>query len=489
MRNVVLVGLLCGLMSAGCAKGAHGPKPITPDGAKPVAAATPDGAPIASDDGKPGAEPADAPKRGGAWIGAAAESEMLLSGTRDTVLGVWVDVPEARPEARPPMDLVLAIDTSGSMAGEKLTNARSAAATLVRSLKDGDIVSLVSFDDHARVLVHPTKIDVESRDQVLRVISRLHVGGSTNMFEGLSTAESHMSAAPETHSLRRVVMISDGIANVGPSTPQALGMLAERGLRFHAQVTSLGVGIDYDERTLNALSVRSSGRMYHIGEARELASIMKNELDLLNATVASDAFVEIMPAPGVQLVGADGIRADFHDGGLRIPLGALHAGQHREALVRVRIQDPSALEGKTRSLASVRLRFRDPSEGDLERIQEVVARTTMTDDVNLVAQHESARTKAILAIQDAAKVQLQVAQNINEGNFVDADRELAASQRRLEDQAMKIKDARARDRVQASAKKVAAARRSAATVSAAPKPAQRSEALKQNAAAMDAMGF
>ena len=86
-------------------------------------------------------------------------------------------------------------------------------------------------------------------------------------------------------------------------------------------------------------------------------------------------------------------------------------------------------------------------------------------------------------------MQLQVAQNINEGNFVDADRELAASQRRLEDQAMKIKDARARDRVQASAKKVAAARRSAATVSAAPKPAQRSEALKQNAAAMDAMGF
>jgi len=58
-----------------------------------------------------------------------------------------------------------------------------------------------------------------------------------------------------------------------------------------------------------------------------MANILKGELDLLDQTLASNAFVEIVPAPGVQLSGADGVRADFTgNGSLRIPLGALHSG-------------------------------------------------------------------------------------------------------------------------------------------------------------------
>lgn len=486
MRKVAIVGLLCGMVSVGCAKGGatQGAVHVIRHDA-PATAAT-DGPAIAKDG--PKAEPGDR-KASGAWVGAATESEMLLNGTRETFLGVWVDVPEARPEVRAAVDVALVVDTSGSMAGEKITNARAAASKLVRSLRDGDIVSLIAFDDNARVIVSPTKLDVETRETVLRAIARLHVGGSTNMFEGLSVGESHVSSAPTTHAVRRVVVISDGKANVGPSTPSALGMLAERGMRNRVQVTSLGVGTDYDENTLNALAVRSSGRMYHIGDAREMASIMKTELDLLEATLASDAFVEIVPAPGVRLMGAEGIRADFHDGALRIPLGALHAGQHREALVQVRIDEPEAFEGKARSLASVRLRFRDPSEGDLERIQEVVARTQMTPDAAMVAKTESSRTKAIVAIQSAARAQIRVAQNINDGNFVDADRELAKAEQQLAAQARTVRSEDERRRLEASAKKVGAARKSAAAAAAAPAPARRAEALKQNAAGMSDMGF
>ncbi|MDB5213461.1 MAG: hypothetical protein JWO86_1388, partial [Myxococcaceae bacterium] len=62
-----------------------------------------------------GKEPADRnAKRNGTWIGAAAEGEMLSSSTRETFLGVWVDVPEVRAEVRPPMEVVLVVDTSGS---------------------------------------------------------------------------------------------------------------------------------------------------------------------------------------------------------------------------------------------------------------------------------------------------------------------------------------------------------------------------------------
>jgi Ca-activated chloride channel family protein len=413
---------------------------------------------------------------------------MLPLGTRDTFVCVWVDVPNARPEMRPPMELALVVDTSGSMAGSKIENARRAAATLVNNLKDGDIVALDAFSDHATTIVPPTRLDAASKAEILRAIAQLTPTGSTNMFAGLTLAEGQVAAAPSSHGLRRIVMISDGIANVGPSTPEMLGAVAERGLRHRAQVTSIGVGNDYDERTLNALSVKSSGRLYHLSEPREMASILKSELDLLNATMASEAFVEIAPAAGVQIVGADGIRADWNDGVLRIPLGALHAGQHREALVRVRIQDPMAFESRPRSLASVRLRFKDAQDSDVERIQEIVARTQLTEDSNAIATTASSRTKAIVAIQESAKAQMLAAQRVNDGQFGDADKELERAQSQLEAQARVVRSAPEKKRLEAAAGQIAATR-AAAPKPSAPAAVQRDHALKMNESGMRSMGF
>ncbi len=495
MRLVGRLGLgLSALLLTGTAACAKGPTvQATATAAsveKPVAS---EPQPVATDDGAPKRDtrPVVSTQGVAGWIGTAAESEAMLRSTRETVLGVWVDVPEGRPRVRPPLDLALVVDTSGSMAGGKIESARTAARQLVQNMEDGDIVALDTFSDQARVVIPPTKLDVETRPEILRAIAALGSGGSTNMFAGLTLGESHMASAPATHTVRRVVVISDGIANVGPSTPEALGALAERGLRFRSQVTSLGVGGDYDEHTLNALAIRSAGRLYHISDPREMVGTLKHELELMTGTLASDAFVEVMPAPGVQLLGADTMRTEMgENGSLRIPLGPLHGGQHKEALVRVRIHDMRSLEGKdSRPLASVRLRFRDPSDGDLERIQETVARARLTDDPAVVRASENARTKAIAAIFDIAKTQIQVAQSINQGQFVDADRELAAAQRKLEQQASVTKDEKEKSRLSQAASSVATQRSTAARAAAAPKSVQRDEALKMNRAAMDAMGF
>jgi Ca-activated chloride channel homolog len=496
MRNLAVFGLVVAMGAMGCAKSGAVTAPKSAGGqggASGENAIAADGPSSASNGGiasyPVGREAADF-KKNATWIGAAPEGEMLASGTREAFLGVWVDVPEVRPETRPPMEVAIVVDTSGSMAGPKIENARAAARELVKNLRDGDIVALDAFSDNARTVIPPTRLDAHSRDEIMRSIATLGIGGSTNMFEGLTLAEGQIAAAPATHSLRRIVVISDGIANVGPSSPESLGMIAERGLRFRAQVTSLGVGTDYDERTLNALSVKSSGRLYHLTEPKEMATILKNEADLLNATLASDSFVEIVPAPGVQILGADGLRADWHEGGtLRIPFGALHAGQHREALVRVRLTDPMAFEGQKRSLASVRLRFRDAQDSDLERVQEVVARTQLTNDSAAVASSVNSRTKAIVAIQDAAKTQIAAAQRINDGNFMDADKELEKAQKQLQAQAAVVTSAPEKKRIEEAAGRVAAARATTQALPSAPKAVQRSKALDMNASGMHDRGF
>ena len=440
-------------------------------------------------EGKPGTEPADRKpvSSEGIQVFAAAESSVLRAGTREAFLGVGVDVPKGHAAFRPKVAVGLVIDTSGSMAGAKIESARAAAKTFVQNLVDGDVVGVDVFDDSARTLVVPTVLDAETRPRILAAIAKLGTGGSTNMFDGLTLAESHVVQGPATHPVRRVVVISDGRANVGPSTAESLGSIAERGLQSRVQVTSLGVGLDYDETTLNALSVRSSGRLYHIGDPREMVATLEKEVSLLGDTVASDASLEIVPAPGVRIVGAEGVHSTWNGRVFRIPLGALFSGQHREALVRVALDNSESQS--ERPLASVRLVFRDPRDGDLERVKETVARVGFSSDDGAVARSADDRVKGMATVFEAGRVQIAAAQRVNEGDFASADRELGTAQRKLEVQVQATRDVSEKKKLVAQVAQLSATRTSVARAAAAPKPVQRSEALKMNKDGMGAMGF
>jgi Ca-activated chloride channel family protein len=383
----------------------------------------------------------DAPRADGPWIGASGLSDFVLAGGGESYLGVWVDVPDGGPQVRSPVALSVIVDTSGSMAGAKMDDAKNATRRLVEQLHDGDIVALGTFDDSARERVSPVSLDAMARRRFFSAISELSPDGSTNLFDGLRLGEQHVARSPQSHSVRRVVVISDGQANVGPSSPEALGRVAQLGAdQSGTQVTAIGVGLDYDERTLNALAMQSSGRTYHLAEPGALAGILERELGLLQASRATAAFVEVVPAPGVQLLGADGLRADrIGAGGLRIPLGTLFGGQHRELLVKVRVTDASLTDAK-RPLASVRLHFLDPAEGNLSRIQEAVAHYQVTRDLAVVSQHTNARTQSIVAVSDAAQVGLRAAQQVNAGSFEEAERDLAAVEGRLKASAATLTD-------------------------------------------------
>jgi Ca-activated chloride channel family protein len=422
------------------------------------------------------------------WVGVAPESDVLAAGDGTASIALWVDAPNARPRVRVPMDVALVIDTSGSMAGAKIENARRAANLVIDDLTDGDIVSLVSFNDDAKTIIEPTTLSSDARRALKAKIALLQPNGSTNMFDGLGLGETHVARAPNTHAVRRVVVISDGIANVGPSSPEALGALAERGNRFHAQVTSLGVGNDYDERTLNALATRSTGRLYHLSDPKEMAGLVQHELELLRSTVATDAFVEVVPAPGVDLVGVEGIRSERGaDGAFKLPLGALFSGQHREAVLRVRLHDTTA--ATSRALASVRLHFRDPDDGDVPRIQEVVARAGFSSDVGSVAKAENAKAKSIIAVIDASNLELSASQSAGQGQFAAADKQLETAQLALETRAKRTTDESERTRLSAVARKVASARAQVQAAPSAPAAAQRNMTLELNAAGMHDQGF
>ncbi len=127
----------------------------------------------------------DGPRDRGTWIGAAAASDAFVPGAQNTFVAVWVDVPKVSEDAaQAPAAVALVIDTSGSMAGDKIKNARLAAQKLVDNLRDGDIVSLHTFSDAVEERVAPVALDRHSRARLASVIAELEPQGSTNLFEG-----------------------------------------------------------------------------------------------------------------------------------------------------------------------------------------------------------------------------------------------------------------------------------------------------------------
>ncbi len=453
-----------------------------------------DGATVASSGGGPGGSTSvaksDAPPSNGPWIGTAVASDALTSGPQDTFVAVWVDVPKLAATAHAPASVALVIDTSGSMAGEKISNARKAALRFVEGLADGDIVSLHTFSDSAIERVAPTKLDRESRARIASVVSELSAEGGTNLFEGVRTAGMSVMGAPADHPVRRVVLISDGLATVGTTSRDMLGVLGERAADHGVQITSIGVGLDYDEQSLNALAIRSSGRLYHLERPDQLASIMSEEMGLLQATRATNAVVEIVPAPGVQLVTSEGARSTFDGTSIKVPLGAMFAGQHKEFVIRARV-DVSG-EG-SHPIASVRLLFQDPSEGNLQRVQESVARVDLVNDPAVALRRRNGKAQGILAMVDASKATERAVASLGADNFKDADQVLGEAEKNLEEQARVATNADDKQRFKVSAKRVAEARSGASKAAAAPAAARpaakRAIMLDANDASMDMMGF
>lgn len=492
MRPSILGLLIAGASLVGCAsQRATAPSPVAP-----LAAAAPGGPALAINPSGPSDGPATSPKHGseardGRWISAATTSDFMLAGSSEEAFGVFIDVPKGASPGHTPTALAITIDTSGSMMGEKIKHAREAARRMVAELEDGDILSVVTFADGGRLRVAPTVVDANTRRHALAVIDELSADGGTAMFEGLKVAESQLWGTPDTHLVRRMVVISDGIATEGPSSPDELARVAEVGLQRGIQVTAMGVGLDYDENTLNALAIRTSGRLYHVEHSEQLPGIVAQEVALLEGTAAAEVEVELVAAPGVQLLGTDSAQARWsNDGSLVVPIGTMFEGQGRELLVRARV---SGAQQGTKVLASVRLHFRDPAEDGLQRVQEAILRATVTDDASLVAAHRNSRTQTLLAMREASQVAQLASQQANAGDLEQAEAQLAQAEQKLHAQAAMAATQGEKDRVMSSAKRISKTRSALSKAKKAPAASRasagRKAALDLNDEAMDAMGF
>jgi Ca-activated chloride channel homolog len=207
---------------------------------------------------------------------------------------------DAPPQTdRLPLNLSLVLDRSGSMHGEKLEAARAAAALLVRRLSPEDVVSVVAYDDSVATVAEPAKGDAQAT--LPREIAAIETGGSTNLSGGWLRGRELLGRNLLERGINRLILLTDGLANVGIRDPQQLMGLAAQGKKDGITTTTIGFGADYDEHLLRAMADAGGGSMYYIENPDQAASIFGDELQDLMALGAQNVAVTVRPAPAAQL--------------------------------------------------------------------------------------------------------------------------------------------------------------------------------------------
>lgn len=237
--------------------------------------------------------------------------------------------------------LVIVVDRSGSMSGDRMDAVRSSLHALVDRLRPQDSFGVVTFDTAAEIAVPIRPMRDHHAATVHGLIEGIDARGTTDLSAGyllgLSEARRNLGATGAT-----VLLLSDGEANAGITDPAQLGALAEQARADRITTGSIGIGAGYDETLLAELATRGHGPHRFAYTPDDAAAVVAEESgDLLSKSVVN-AFLRVTPhLPG--LIDRIGTLHDVPrwvetgpDGDPRvvIPLGDFYAGEQRELLVQ-----------------------------------------------------------------------------------------------------------------------------------------------------------
>ncbi|MEM9892283.1 MAG: von Willebrand factor type A domain-containing protein [Actinomycetota bacterium] len=285
----------------------------------------------------------------------------------NVVVRLGVQAEQVANADRPDATLTFVIDTSGSMdRSNRLELVKASLSRLVNELEPRDQIAIVTYSDGADVLLAPTS--VEESDVILDAIDSLATTGSTNLEAGLQRGYDLADQAYVDGGINRVILASDGVANVGLTDPDGLAQLirddADRGI----QLVTVGVGMgNFSDVTMEQLADQGDGFYAYVDTPAEADRLFADDLVSTLLTVAIDGKIQVEFDPSTvaeyRLLGYENravLDDDFRNDA--VDAGELGAGHQATALYELVLADGV---GAGDPLGTAQLRWEDPDTGSV----------------------------------------------------------------------------------------------------------------------------
>jgi len=332
-------------------------------------------------------------------------------------LSATVDVEPGEQTAAAERHILLCLDTSGSMDGAKLDQAREGAGWVFGLLEPDDHVAIVAFDSEASVVMRPTRWGDTSREAAMSRVDDLGAGGGTDMYEGLSTARDVLESLahrPATDdAVRRILLLSDGKDN--SHDPADFADLAAEIDGAGIRVLSAGIGTDYAEETIRTLGTTARGEWAHLESPGDIEAFFGDAVEQAQSVVATDAELELDAAAGVEvsevyraLPQAQEVAVDWAGNTARVPLPDL-AERERQRVV-LKVHAPAHEVGEEVTLADVRLSAQGRTAVDriaVEYTDDSAKLAAHNEDVSLDHRQTVVRTELGKGNVDAAETEIE----------------------------------------------------------------------------------
>jgi len=327
--------LALALLVGGCSQPYAFPAPERPEQADwqakrraPVAPPKAYDAPLTPSDGEEHA----------ASVAIVASPASLLAGQRSRVL-LLVSLTSQLRSARRPLAIGLVLDRSGSMEVEqKIHYARAAAHLLVSNLLAQDRFAMITFASRAQVVAGSAF--VRNKSLLHHRIEEISAAGYTNLSGGLLAGYAELDEKAPEQPPRALLLVSDGLANRGITDRDRLTEIARTYRMRGVSLSTIGLGLDYDESLLAALARAGGGRYTHVEKAEGLPGACARELRGLLGVAVQNISLELSFHKSVRLLSSFGgdQRRQVEPGETVLDLGDLQASGIRRILLQIEVQ-------------------------------------------------------------------------------------------------------------------------------------------------------
>jgi Ca-activated chloride channel family protein len=316
-----------------------------------------------------------------------------------------------RTTNRTPVNVAFVIDRSGSMAGQRIAQAREAAIMAVNRLDANDIASVVIFDDKIDVLVPAQK--VTDRKFFTDLIRQVGARGSTAIYAGVTEGANEVRKNLDARRLNRVVLLSDGLANVGPRNPSDFAQLGRDLLKGGISVSTIGLGKDYNEDLMLQLARAGDGNHAFAAAPDDLIKIFNKEFDDVLASCAQTVSIDVDLRPGARVVRAMSREGEIAPAHAKFRLNQVYQETEHYVLLEVEIDGSAA--APERNFGRVRVGYTVPDTGAKQTLdapirgrfsasaEEVKAKTDQTVMESVVEQTTRERAQKAVKLRDQGK--------------------------------------------------------------------------------------